>query len=131
MARVLVVDDDGDIRDSLRWALEDAGHEVSEAAGGAAALEMLWASPHPLVAVLDIIMPDQDGLAVLNAVRDDPYLSTRHCYIVATASSPSRFNLPDEISCLLAVPVIEKPFDLDDFLAAVEQAASKLPSVPG
>jgi CheY-like chemotaxis protein len=127
MAHVLVVDDDEGIRESLRWALEDAGHAVSEAPDGVTAVELLRASPRPLVAVLDIVMPDGDGVAVLHAVRDDPWLVGRHCYLVTTASPPHRFHLPDDVACLLALPVIHKPFDLDEFLAAVEKAAALLP----
>jgi two-component system OmpR family response regulator len=60
VARILVVDDDAHIRDVVRFALAKAGHEVSEAADGRAALVEFARSPVDLV-VLDILMPEFDG----------------------------------------------------------------------
>ena len=68
MARVLVVDDDGHIRDVVRFALEQAGHEVDEAADGAEAQVRFAQHPCDLI-VLDIIMPEQDGLDVCRHIR--------------------------------------------------------------
>jgi len=65
---VLVVDDDGHIRDVVRFALEQAGHEVLEAADGAEARQRFTEQPCDLI-VLDIIMPEQDGLDVCRHIR--------------------------------------------------------------
>jgi two-component system OmpR family response regulator len=70
MADILVVDDDAHIRDVVRFALEQAGHRVREAADGRAALEAFAASPAELV-VLDILMPEIDGLEVCRTLRRD------------------------------------------------------------
>ena len=69
MANVLVVDDDGHIREVVRFALEKAGHTVVEAADGAAALAVFRERPIDVV-VLDIIMPEQDGLEVCRKLRE-------------------------------------------------------------
>jgi two-component system OmpR family response regulator len=69
VAAVLVVDDDGHIREVVRFALEKAGHRVAEAADGRAALEAFERSPADVV-VLDIIMPELDGLEVCRRLRE-------------------------------------------------------------
>ena len=65
---ILVADDDTQIRDVVRIALSQAGFGVAEAADGRAALEMA-ASLRPDLIVLDIGMPEMDGLAVCRALR--------------------------------------------------------------
>ncbi len=68
MAQILVVDDDGHIREVVRFALEQAGHTVREAADGKAAWQAFEARPCDLV-VLDIVMPEEDGLEVCRRIR--------------------------------------------------------------
>ncbi len=68
MARILVADDDGHIREVVRFALERAGHEVIEAANGALALKH-FAAESPELLVLDILMPEDDGLSVCRQIR--------------------------------------------------------------
>lgn len=68
MARILVVDDDGHIREVVRFALARAGHAVVEASDGAAALKAVEHEAIDAV-VLDIVMPELDGLEVCRRVR--------------------------------------------------------------
>ncbi len=68
MADILVVDDDGHIREVVRFALARAGHTVHEATDGAAALAAIEAGGMHAV-VLDIVMPEIDGLEVCRRVR--------------------------------------------------------------
>jgi two-component system OmpR family response regulator len=69
VATVLLVDDDGHIREVLRFALEKAGHTVVEAADGRAALQRF--REHAVdVIVLDIIMPELDGIEVCRRLRE-------------------------------------------------------------
>jgi DNA-binding response OmpR family regulator len=68
-SRILVVDDDDDIRGLLRALLERAGHEVSEAPDGRAGLRELYAAPPDLV-ILDVAMPGLDGWATLERIRE-------------------------------------------------------------
>ena len=68
MAKVLVADDDGHIREVVRYALEKAGYTVVEAKDGKEALAALDANPFDVV-VLDIVMPEQDGLEVCRRLR--------------------------------------------------------------
>jgi two-component system OmpR family response regulator len=67
-AHVLVVDDDAHIREVMRFALEKAGYRVSEAPDGSQAFALLSASSFDLV-VLDIVMPEDDGLTLCRKIR--------------------------------------------------------------
>jgi PAS domain S-box-containing protein len=71
--RVLIVDDNADLRDYMRRMLSAAGHDVSVAADGEAALAMAR-SVRPEVIVSDVMMPRLDGFALLQAVREDEAL---------------------------------------------------------
>ncbi len=72
-AVILVVDDNEDNRDMLARRLRRQGYEVQTAAGGRAALAALAAAPVDLV-LLDVMMPDLDGYAVLERLKADPAL---------------------------------------------------------
>src|SRR3954454_3742509 len=67
--RVLVVDDDEDIRLLLRELLERAGYTVDEADSGRAALRHLFANA-PAIVILDVTMPEMDGYQTLERIRD-------------------------------------------------------------
>ena len=68
-SRILVVDDDDDIRGLLRALLERAGHEVTDAPDGRAGLRELYAASPDLV-ILDVAMPGLDGWETLERVRE-------------------------------------------------------------
>ncbi len=126
MARVLVVDDDRAIRETLRLLLEEEGYLVSEARDGLHALEVLRDSPQPLVVLLDFMMPRLDGAGVLRAVVEDPVLKSRHAYVLVTANAHA---IPAAVTHLLAdlsVPVLPKPLDLDELLETVEDGACRV-----
>jgi two-component system OmpR family response regulator len=73
MADILVVDDDGHIRQVVRYALERSGHQVREAKDGAEALRAVEAAAPDLI-VLDILLPEDDGLEVCKRVRKSSHL---------------------------------------------------------
>lgn len=125
MQRVLVVEDDDAIRTAVRMMLEDEGYAVEEAQDGAAALATLRASPDRVVVLLDLLMPGVDGLAVLHTLANEVDLATRHAYIMVAAKSTP----PPEVADLLGrlgVPYLNKPFDMNDLLAAVADAAERI-----
>jgi CheY-like chemotaxis protein len=68
---ILVVDDEPDLRYLLRRVFEQAGHVVTEAGHGEAALEVLRGSPPDLV-VTDMMMPVMDGAELIRRLRADP-----------------------------------------------------------
>ena len=67
--RILVVDDDPDIRLLIRSLLERAGYEVQEAEDGKAALRAFYENP-PALVLLDVTMPEMDGFQTLERLRD-------------------------------------------------------------
>lgn len=123
---VLVVDDNQDIRETVRLVLEDEGYTVLEAGDGMTALNILRDSPQSLVVLLDHIMPGIDGTETLDLIGRDTQLARRHAYLMMTASStvgtPEIVTPDDEFE----VPLVAKPFDLDELLGAVAQAAASL-----
>src|SRR5688572_26934782 len=68
-ARVLVVDDDSDIRRLVRELLERVGYEVVEGANGREGLRVLYSTSPDLV-LLDVAMPEMDGWQTLERIRD-------------------------------------------------------------
>ena len=67
--RILVVEDDADLRANVSASLTDAGFETSVAATGARALSLACASPSPDLIILDIGLPDSDGRDVCQAIK--------------------------------------------------------------
>ncbi|MFI5272309.1 MAG: response regulator [Ktedonobacterales bacterium] len=122
----LVVDDDADLRLSLRFLLESEGYSVDEARDGGEALAYLRDHTEPIVVLLDLMMPRVDGTAMLQAVAADPQLAQRNAYVIVTAN---RERLPLEMSPLLArlrVPIVTKPYDLDKMLGVIARSAGRL-----
>jgi CheY-like chemotaxis protein len=72
---VLIADDDPLVLRSITFVLQRAGFPVRAVTDGAAALEMIRTQP-PAVALLDVMMPEMNGLEVCRTVKDDP--ATRH-----------------------------------------------------
>ncbi|CAM5313268.1 Sensor histidine kinase RcsC [Streptomyces antimycoticus] len=109
--RVLVVDDEPDLTEVLSGALRYEGWEVRTAADGASALDAVRAF-HPDAVVLDWMLPDTDGLAVLRAVRSElPDV----CVLFLTA----RDAVEDRIAGITAGgdDYVTKPFSLEEVLA--------------
>ena len=68
MVRILIIDDDPDVRDIVRYELETQGWQVSEAATGAEARELLVRQVPDLI-LLDLRLPDEDGLSIARRLR--------------------------------------------------------------
>lgn len=120
--RMLIVDDDARICDVLEELFAGEGHEVTSVADGTSAWAYLQGSPHPLVVILDEVLPGLRGLDLLERVADDPSLAARHAFILLTATAHrlAAHALP------LPVPIIPKPCDLEALLALVTQTADAL-----
>ncbi len=71
MARILIVEDEPDVRFMIKLIFERAGHEVLEARHGADALQRVRAGPPDLV-VTDVMMPVMDGLQLIAHLRSNP-----------------------------------------------------------
>ena len=111
--RLLVVDDDREVREALRTALEDEGFTVAVAANGAEAIAKMEERP-PRVVLLDLMMPIVDGWEVLDHVRGDPSLEDVR---VCVCSAAADVRAAREADC-----VLKKPFGI----AAVVEAVGEL-----
>ncbi|MEP6571076.1 MAG: response regulator [Gemmatimonadota bacterium] len=116
--RILVVDDDAQIRHALIRALERQQYEVISAAGGDSAYAVL-SETHVDLVLLDLVMPQMSGDALFLAIiRRWPALRGRVILISGDIHS-SRDQWPAELK---ACRVLEKPFGLAELYRAVELA---------
>jgi UDP-3-O-[3-hydroxymyristoyl] N-acetylglucosamine deacetylase len=115
-ARILVVDDEEKIRQSLRGVLCDEGYAVTEAGDGRAALTELESSPPDLV-ILDVWLPEIDGIALLERIREmQPSLP------VIIICGHANIEAAVRATRLGAADFIEKPFSLEALLGSVARA---------
>ena len=117
MATVLVVDDEPEIRSSVRAMLETYGYEVVEAGDSDAAVTALGTT-RPDVILTDIYMPGADGIELINALRTWPER------IPVIAMSGGRIGGPDALAAaekLGAVGIIDKPFRVSNLLEMVDR----------
>ncbi|HEY0520832.1 MAG TPA: response regulator transcription factor [Ilumatobacteraceae bacterium] len=124
-ARVLIADDDRAIRDALTRALGLEGYDVVQANDGNTALSMIESS-QPDVAILDVMMPNVDGLTVCRVLRAE---RNRLPVLMLTA----RTETPDRVAGLDAGAddYLAKPFDLDELLARLRALLRRTKSDEG
>jgi two-component system chemotaxis response regulator CheY len=112
-ARILVVDDDASILDTVTSILVGEGYQVMAASGGEEALALVR-SWHPTLVLLDMRMPVMDGWAVARSLHDG---GSRVPIVVMTAADNAR-RWAEEIG---AAGHLAKPFGLDELIDCVEQ----------
>ena len=112
-ARLLVVEDEPNIRELLATSLRFAGFEVQVAADGSTAIRMA-AEQNPDLVVLDVMLPDLDGFTVTRRLRE----SGRHLPIVFVTA---RDSLDDKITGLTVGgdDYVTKPFSLEEVVARI------------
>jgi DNA-binding NtrC family response regulator len=119
MSRILLVDDDDQLRELLRIVLHRAGHEVQEAHNGDEAIEIHRMNPTDLV-ITDIIMPDKEGLATIREFRrDHPHLK------IIAMSGGGRVRAQDYLGIAKKFGAdydIAKPFSNQEILELVNTA---------
>jgi two-component system chemotaxis response regulator CheY len=123
-----VIEGDAAIRQVVRLLLEDAGHEVVEANDGLSGLALLQSCVDPLVAVIDYRLPRLDGCDLLDLVMTDETLRQRHMYVFMTTDPRRAVDECGETLEELAVPLLPKPFHIDELVEAVHAAAQRLAS---
>jgi two-component system, chemotaxis family, chemotaxis protein CheY len=116
---VMIVEDDGDIREALATVLADEGMPALTAANGQDALVCLRTSPEaPMLIVLDLMMPVMDGWQFAAALRAQP--SWARIPIVLLSAGD---DLETHAKNLGACSYVRKPVDLEKLLGVVEQCA--------
>jgi CheY-like chemotaxis protein len=114
MGRILIADDDADLRESLRLLLELNGHSVDEARNGREALRQLEGPSPPCVIVLDLMMPVMDGWQFRRQQLLDPGLAS--IPVVVISAVPAHMQRTGELA---ATRIFSKPFDYDELLMEV------------
>lgn len=130
--RILIVDDDADIRELTRVVLSEAGFEVVSAGTGEEALRLL-VQDHVDLILLDLNMPGMSGWQTLRVLKSDPELSR-----VAVVLFSVRSEMRERVHGMQdgAVDYIMKPYVLDELVERVERIFENLErgspvSVPG
>lgn len=125
--KVLVVDDDAEIRDTLLEILCEEGCQVQGVSDGGAALQVLSQEGGWMV-FLDWMMPGVDGRAVVHALRANPRLCTANRFILMSATA--RWRQEDaRLAAGVFVDALPKPFDLEEVLTLLRRLKSPVPDV--
>ena len=115
MAKIMVVDDAAFMRMRCKKLLTSLGHEVTEAATGSQAVEA-YKNNRPDMVLLDITMPDMDGITALKEIREfDPDAR------VAMVTAMGQQSMVMEALKAGARDFVIKPFDQDRVLAAINK----------
>jgi DNA-binding response OmpR family regulator len=121
MGRVLIIDDEELMRETLRDALESEGHVVAEAADGAQGLAIFDNAPVDVV-IVDMLMPDKEGIeTIIDLRKRKPKLK-----IVAMSGggATNRMDFLDIARKLGADGALRKPINVGDLLKTVQSLLS-------
>lgn len=118
MARVLIIDDEEQVRKMIREVLEGAGHEVVEASNGREGMKLYEANPTDVV-ITDLVMPEQEGLETITKLRRR--FPAAKIIAISGAQQKLDLDLLYVAEKLGALRTMEKPFDVRKLLAIVEE----------
>jgi len=113
MARIMVVDDEADIRESTKTILESMGHKVVTAKDGSECLAKLRAGKKVDLVLLDFFMPGMSGREVLEQIKKDKKLAKNKVALMTVARMSETGAA--QMRRLGMVDFIPKLLDLDDF----------------
>ena len=126
MARIIIIDDDGDVRALLRMQLEAEGHEVRSARDGAEgiALQQEFRSQ---VVITDIFMPEKEGIETIRELKEQfPTVKVIAISGGSRLAAPHRSFTVRELSIVASelgvAAVLQKPFDAAELLRSVNSA---------
>lgn len=119
---IVIVDDEPGTTETLRDVFEDEGFAVETACDGQEGLAVLRRlSVRPCVVILDLLMPNLDGIGMFNAMKQDPSLADVR--VLITTSDPS--HAPS------GVLIIKKPVDLGILIENVRKCCGAPVSTTG
>ncbi len=114
--RVLVIEDDGDVREALAAVLEHEGYPVLEAQHGRDALDKLRDADDVCLILLDLFMPTMNGWAFREAQVKDPTIADIPVVVVSAGTDLAR-----HVATMGVVAGVPKPIDFDRLLHLVGQ----------
>jgi CheY-like chemotaxis protein len=117
--KVLVIEDDPDVRDLLVGILNGEGYDVAWAGDGAEALTALSIAPKPCVILLDLMMPNMNGFQFLEAISQVPSLASIPV-VITTATSG---NHVAEYPCVKKV--LSKPYNIAELLLLIPAISTR------
>ena len=121
MARIVVADDDVDIRELVEFKLSTLGHDIVAVADGAAAIEACQAQ-RPDLAVLDVMMPGMSGLEAVRVIRSDPGLADLPVILLTARAQETDVETGFESG---ADDYITKPFSPRELASRVENLLTR------
>ncbi len=121
MARIVVADDDVDIRELVEFKLSTLGHDVVAVSDGAAAVDACRAQ-RPDLAVLDVMMPGVSGLDAIRAIRADPALADLPVILLTARAQESDVETGFDSG---ADDYITKPFSPRELASRVQALLSR------
>lgn len=113
--RIVVADDETDVRELIAYRLGRSGYAVQEAADGAEALRLALADPPDLL-VLDVMMPKLDGYELTRRLRADP--ATRQVPVILLTARAQEADVSQGFA-VGADDYLRKPFNPDELVARV------------
>ncbi len=122
MTKILVVEDDPDIRELLIDSLCDIGYDVMEAGDGGAGLQSALEGL-PDIILLDMMMPVLDGLEVLDLLKSDPL--TRFIPVIMVSARGREQDISTALNSG-ALTYLVKPWEPEDLEAKVRQAEAAI-----
>ena len=126
MTKILVVEDESDIRDLLVDILCDSGYDVVKAGDGGAALDLV-SRERPDIILLDVMMPVMDGLQVLKVLKGDPI--TRDTTVIMVSAKNQEREV-GEAKNAGAWDYLIKPWEAGEVEAKVASAENLLSAYP-
>jgi len=121
MAKILVVDDEEDIRSLTGRVLSSEGYIVTVANDGVEALERMKENDYDLV-ILDVMMPNKHGLDVVRDMKKDERLKSVPIMLFTALGTGTKMMLDDENQ---ADDYVQKPFMHKEFLRKVEKLVKR------
>ena len=118
MARILVIDDDAQVRGAVRRILERAGHTVEDVGNGDAGLRAHRERPADLI-ITDIFMPERDGIETIRLLRRE---SPQVKIVVSSGGDRTQtMDLRKDAELLGAARSLRRPFELSELVRAVDE----------